>query len=97
MKSLLWKQVGLLVLALSMCGIGWRVSGAERPNIVWLVTEDNSAAWLRLYHPAGAPMPNIERLAAHGIVFGHAFANAPVCSVSRSTIISGCYAPRLGV
>lgn len=97
MKSLLWKQMGLLVLALSMGGIGWRVSGAERPNIVWLVTEDNSAAWLRLYHPAGAPMPNIERLAAHGIVFGNAFANAPVCSVSRSTIISGCYAPRLGV
>ena len=37
--------------------------GAERPNIVWLVSEDNSACWLRLYDRDGAPMPNIERLA----------------------------------
>jgi arylsulfatase A-like enzyme len=68
----------------------------ERPNIVWIVTEDNSKHWLRLYDPGGAPMPNIERLAAQGLVFNHAFSNAPVCSVARSTIISGCYAPRVG-
>ncbi|HSW00807.1 MAG TPA: hypothetical protein VLI39_11585 [Sedimentisphaerales bacterium] len=39
----------------------------DRPNIVWLVTEDNSARWLRLYDENGAPMPNIERLAAQGL------------------------------
>ncbi|UCD52882.1 MAG: sulfatase-like hydrolase/transferase [Phycisphaerales bacterium] len=72
-------------------------AGNKRPNIVWLVTEDNSASWLRLYDPAGAPMPNIERLAQQGIVFNHAFSCGPVCSVARSTIISGCYAPRVGV
>jgi len=68
----------------------------ERPNIVWIVTEDNSKHQLRLYEPAGAPMPNIERLAATGIVFNHAFSHAPVCSVSRSTIITGAYGPRIG-
>ena len=71
--------------------------GKNRPNIVWLVTEDNSARWLRLYDPNGAPMPHIERLAEQGIVFNHAFSCGPVCSVARSTIISGCYAPRVGV
>lgn len=71
-------------------------SRKDRPNIVWLVTEDNSARWLRLYDENGAPMPNIERLAAQGLVFNHAFSCAPVCSVARSTIISGCYAPRVG-
>jgi arylsulfatase A-like enzyme len=68
---------------------------ADRPNIVWLVSEDNSAAWLRLYEPHGAPTPHIEALARDGIVFEHAFSNAPVCSVARSTLISGSYAPRL--
>ncbi|NND06470.1 MAG: sulfatase [Saprospiraceae bacterium] len=68
----------------------------ERPNIVWLVTEDNSKHFLRLYDSSGVAMPNIEALAQHGIVFNHAFSNAPVCSVARSTIISGCYAPRIG-
>ncbi len=41
-------------------------------------------------------MPNIESLDAQGLVFNHAFSNAPVCSVARSTLITGCYAPRLG-
>jgi arylsulfatase A-like enzyme len=68
----------------------------ERPNIVWITTEDNSIDYLRLYRETGAAMPNIERLAHRGVTFEHAFSNAPVCSVARSTLISGCYAPRTG-
>ena len=41
-------------------------------------------------------MPSIEKLAKNGVVFDHAFSNAPVCSVARSTLIMGCYAPRIG-
>lgn len=41
-------------------------------------------------------MPHIEKLAEGGLVFQHAFSNAPVCSVARSTLISGSYAPRIG-
>lgn len=67
----------------------------ERPNILWLVTEDNSVHYLRLYDEGGAPMPTVERLAEQGIVFNNAFSNAPVCSTARSTIISGCYGPRV--
>jgi arylsulfatase A-like enzyme len=69
---------------------------AERPNVVWVTTEDSSAVWHRLYSERGVSMPAVERLAAGGLVFEHAFSNAPVCSVARSTIISGCYAPRVG-
>ncbi|WP_221409039.1 sulfatase family protein [Reichenbachiella versicolor] len=69
----------------------------DRPNIVWVVSEDNSANWYRLYNPEnGAAMPNIEKLAEHGLVFNDAYSCAPVCSAARSTIISGCYGPRLG-
>ena len=72
-------------------------SNADRPNIVWIVTEDNSKHYLRLYEEGGAPMPHIEALAKKGITFNYAFSNAPVCSVARSTLITGCYAPRIGV
>ena len=72
------------------------VQAAERPNIVWVVSEDNSANWLKIYNEDGVKMPTIESLAANGLVFNNAFSCAPVCSVARSTIISGCYAPRLG-
>lgn len=71
-------------------------NASNRPNIVWIVTEDNSKHWLKLYEEGGASMPAIEALAEKGIVFNHAFSQAPVCSVARSTIISGCYGPRVG-
>lgn len=72
------------------------VCAADRPNILWIVSEDNAAEYLRLYAPDGAEMPNLERLAASGLVFDRAFANSPVCSTSRSSIITGSYAPRIG-
>lgn len=72
------------------------LSGASRPNIVWLTSEDNSVHYVKLYDPTGAAMPNIEKLAKHGLVFDHAFSNAPVCSVARTTLLTGAYAPRIG-
>ena len=68
----------------------------EKPNIVWLVTEDNSIHYMNLYTKGGAEMPAISALASQGVVFDNAFSNAPVCSVARSTIITGAYAPRIG-
>ncbi|MFW5644423.1 MAG: sulfatase-like hydrolase/transferase, partial [Bacteroidota bacterium] len=68
----------------------------KKPNIVWITSEDNSKHFIRLFDEQGAPTPNIEQMANRGIIFSHAFSNAPVCSVARSTLISGCYAPRIG-
>ncbi len=67
----------------------------EKPNIVWLTSEDNSTHYMQLFDEHGVKTPNIERLAEHGITFTRAFSNAPVCSAARSTIISGCYGPRM--
>ncbi len=67
------------------------------PNIVWITSEDNSKHYMNLFDPKGVETPNIKMLADQGITFTRAFSNAPVCSVARSTLISGCYAPRVGV
>lgn len=82
--------------ALLICLLALTAYAQDKPNIVWVVSEDNSVHYMRLYRPSGTFMPTIERLAESGLVFDHAFSNAPVCSVARSTIISGCYAPRVG-
>ena len=71
-------------------------NGAERPNIVWIVSEDNSIHYLDHFFDGGAQAPNIEALAAHGLTFDHAFSNAPVCSVARTTLATCCYGPRIG-
>ena len=67
----------------------------EHPNIVWIVSEDNSKHYLKMFDEHGAETPNIESLAEHGLTFTHAFSNAAVCSAARSTLISSSYGPRL--
>ncbi|MEM9016434.1 MAG: sulfatase, partial [Verrucomicrobiota bacterium] len=69
---------------------------ADRPNFVWIVSEDNSKHYLKLFDEDGAETPNIAKLAENGITFTRAFSNSPVCSVARTTLATGAYAPRLG-
>lgn len=68
----------------------------KRPNFVWLISEDNSKHYLKLFDRNGAETPRIAELAQHGLTFEHAFSNSPVCSVARTTLITGCYGPRIG-
>lgn len=69
----------------------------ELPNFVWMMSEDVSPQFLGLYNNGdGAKTPNIDYLARNGIMFNNAYSNAPVSSAARSTLITGCYAPRLG-
>lgn len=68
----------------------------DRPNFVWFTSEDNSVHFSRIYNESGIRMPTIERLASHGLIFDHAFSNAPVCSVARTTLLTGAYGPRIG-
>lgn len=84
-----------LLLGLLLIHSACNTKEQSYPNIVWLTTEDNSPYHMKLYNSDGAAMPAIEKLAKEGIVFDNAFSNAPVCSVARSTLITGCYAPRI--
>ena len=68
---------------------------AERPNILWLVSEDNSPLF-GCYGDSFAKTPNFDKLAAEGILYENAVANAPVCAPARSTIITGMYACSMG-
>ncbi len=70
--------------------------GAERPNILWLTSEDNNVNWVGCYGNPYAETPNIDKLAAEGARYTHCYANAPVCAPSRSTWITGVYALSMG-
>ena len=73
-----------------------RQGGKERPNILWITSEDNSP-YLGCYGDNLAHTPNLDRFAAQGVRYRNAFANAPVCSAARSTLITGMYACSLGI
>lgn len=67
-----------------------------RPNILWITSEDNSP-YLGCYGDPLAKTPHLDALAASGVRYRNAFANAPVCSTARSTLITGMYACSAGV
>ena len=63
----------------------------QRPNIVLIVGDDHGRGDLGCYgHPA-LKTPNLDRLAAEGTRFTHAFCTTASCSPSRSVILSGLY------
>jgi len=68
---------------------------AARPNFLWITLEDISPN-LGCYGDQYARTPSMDALAARGVRYSNAFATIGVCAPSRSTLITGVYAPSLG-
>jgi len=83
-----WKWFVMLALA------AVAANGADRPNILWLVSEDMTTT-LACYGDATAPTPTLDKLAREGVLYERCFTQ-PVCAPSRATLISGMYAVNFG-
>ena len=65
-------------------------AAGDRPNILWLTYEDTSPQFVSCYGMTPVQTsPRMDALAASGVRFANAFASAPVCSASRSALITG--------
>ncbi|HZX75473.1 MAG TPA: sulfatase [Cyclobacteriaceae bacterium] len=62
----------------------------KQPNIIWIITEDMSLE-LGCYGDPTVKTPNLDKLAAKGTRYTNTFATAPVCSASRSALITAMY------
>ncbi|MFN0112207.1 MAG: sulfatase [Blastocatellia bacterium] len=67
----------------------------QRPNILWLSTEDISPD-LGCYGDEYARTPNLDKFATQSARYTNAFSSAPVCAPSRSAIITGMYPTTIG-
>lgn len=85
------RAVVVSFIQLIACGGGLHANG-ERPNILWITSEDNNVAWVGCYGNPHADTPSIDQLATEGFQYMHCYANAPVCAPSRSTWITGMLA-----
>ncbi len=90
------KAAGLAIGTAGMIDTPLRAGRQERPNILWITSEDNSPL-LGCYGDEQALTPNLDRLAAEGVRYRNAFANVPVCSAARSTLITGMLACSVGL
>ncbi|WP_289053760.1 sulfatase family protein [Carboxylicivirga marina] len=94
------KTIIFFIVALLVIGCSRRVQKAEKPNILFIMSDDHtSQAWgiyggvLKDYVHA----PNINRLADEGVVLDNCFCTNSICVPSRATILTGQYSHRNGV
>ena len=69
----------------------------ERPNIVFIMTDDHAAHAISAYGSRLNQTPNIDRLAEAGVRFNNAFCTNAICAPSRAVILSGKYSHLNGV
>lgn len=69
----------------------------QRPNIVFIMADDLGYADLSCYGRRDYQTPAIDALARQGVRYLHAYANSPVCSATRTALMTGQYQYRLPV
>lgn len=72
-----------------MCGLKYAVSMTDKPNIVFIFTDQQRADTFGYAGDPVAITPHADRLAAEGVVFPRCCASAPVCMTTRASLISG--------
>ncbi len=72
-------------------------AGADRPNIVFIMTDDHAAHAISAYGSRVNQTPNLDRLAREGALFENVFATNSICTPSRAAILTGQYSHVNGV
>ncbi len=94
------RQMGVLGLTLSAGALLEGCAddvGGRPPNIVLIFMDDLGFADIGVYGAEGYRTPNLDRLAAEGMVFTDFYASQAVCSASRASLLTGCYAERVSI
>lgn len=82
----------LILLALAFASSA--VAAADRPNILYIMSDDHAAHAISAYGSRLAkiaPTPNIDRLATEGALLTHAYCTNSICSPSRASVLTGQY------
>ncbi|TFG41835.1 MAG: twin-arginine translocation signal domain-containing protein, partial [Syntrophobacterales bacterium] len=81
----------------ALCATGVSHAAEQnRPNIVLLLTDDQSYRSLGFYGNARAKTPNLDALAAQGLVFDRAYDTTAICMASRAQVMTGMYEYKTG-
>lgn len=89
---------GFLVLALAFTKKSTVHTGInkEKPNVIIILTDDQGYADVGFNGCKDIPTPNIDRIAANGVVFTNGYVSYAVCAPSRAGLITGRYQDRFG-
>src|SRR5207302_9362114 len=74
-----------------------RLKAAARPNILYIMTDDQAVGQMSCEGGQILRTPNMDRLAAGGVRFANCFVTNSLCAPSRATALTGCYSHIHGV
>lgn len=79
------------ILALGLLVLGYSGALAQRPNIIYIMTDDMGYADLGVYGAKDYQTPNLDKLALQGIRFTDAYSAGPLCTPTRAAFMTGRY------
>ncbi len=80
--------------------LAWSCSiatAADRPNIIYLMTDDQRFDSMGCMGNPIIQTPNLDEMAKEGVVFDNAFVTTAICMTSRACVLTGQYAARHGI
>lgn len=99
MKISLQKHIAAGRLLVMLAFVALPADGADgrRPNIVFFLMDDQSYLGLGCTGNTVIKTPNMDRLAAEGVLFEKAFVTTSICCVSRASLLTGQHQRRHGI
>ncbi len=87
-----------LIYLLFICGVIANSYAQSKPNVIFILADDLGWSDVTLYGKTKLyETPNLERLAARGITYTHAYSASPLCSPTRASIMTGQTPLRTGI
>ena len=86
-----------LIIAVLLSALAGPAAAADRPNIIFIMSDDHAAHAISAYGSRVNTTPHIDRLAREGMMLRRVFATNSICTPSRATVLTGQYSHLNGV
>ena len=86
--------IAALLLLAALAGLRAEESKPTRPNIIFILTDDQRWNTLGCMGDPNIQTPNLDRLAKNGVLFKNHFVTTSICMCSRASILTGQYVRR---
>lgn len=89
-------RTGLILCLLISLFVSGTSRGDERPNIIFLLADDQCTYSMGCYGTPGAKTPNLDNLAREGMIFDRHYDTTAICMASRVNVMTGLYEYKSG-
>jgi len=96
MKIMRELATACLVLTLALTTCHSSAPDSQRPNILYIMTDDHAPQMMSAYDSTRASTPNLDRIAREGMMFRNSFVTNSLCAPSRAVLLTGKYSHKNG-